>query len=328
MKIGDLISVIVPVYNVEKYIEHTINSILSQTYTNIELILINDGSTDASYDICFRYSKKDERVRLINKKNGGLSEARNWGIKEARGEYIVFIDGDDSVHCQMIQRLYDILTIYDADVSICSFLKVNEDTLEKYDVTVSYSKPVVLNRTEALGKLFAKDAYLHYTLAWNKMYKRVLFEDISYPIGKIHEDEFIAYKILGKTKRVVFIDEPLYYYMQRPDSIMKEPFSEKRFHKVEAYRERINYFIDEHKYEREAVLTYMWTYLEYILAYKNSSLYTCKGYRAYMKQLRDECIKYKQYISVYEYIITRMKIFSPTLFRIIRHLKINLLGTK
>ena len=258
MKACDLVSIIVPVYNVEKYIEHTINSILSQTYTNIELILINDGSTDSSYDICLKYSQKDERVRLFNKKNGGLSEARNWGIKEARGEYIVFIDGDDSVHSQMIQRMYDILTTYNADVSICSFLKVNKDTLErieKQNAKILYSEPVVLNRIEALGKLFTKDMYINYTLAWNKMYKKVLFEDIFYPIGKIHEDEFIAYKILGKTKNVVFIDEPLYYYMQRPDSIMKEAFSEKRFHKVEAYKQRIDYFIGEHLYEQEAVLT-------------------------------------------------------------------------
>lgn len=239
----DLISVIVPVYNVEKYLNRCIHSILKQTYKNFELILVNDGSTDNCGKICDEFSEIDHRIRVIHKENRGLSSARNAGINAADGKYIVFVDSDDYVHEKMLEDLYESIIESDSDVALCNFIYVNEFGEELEDRNVK--SPInneILTSYDALNRLSAiNDCY--YVVAWNKLYKRDLFEDMEFPDGKCHEDEFIVHEIFDKCKTVSCIKTPLYYYVQRCDSIMRQKYTIKRLDAVEAFVNRTQYFL-------------------------------------------------------------------------------------
>jgi len=236
---GELISIIVPVYKVEKYLNRCINSIINQTYKNIEIILIDDGSPDRCGEICEEYSNKDNRITVVHKKNGGLSDARNIGMEIAKGNYITFIDSDDWVHEEYIERLYKLLKENNSDISICNFIRTSKEYIQ--DDT---SKVILyeFSNTEALEQLTGK-YYIQMVVAWGKLYKRELFNGIKFPYGKLHEDEFTTYKVLFKSDKIVFTTETLYYYWQREDSITGVGFNIKgRMDVIEAYRERIEFF--------------------------------------------------------------------------------------
>lgn len=215
-----LITIIVPVFRVEKYIRKCIESIINQTYQNLEVLLIDDGSDDGCPLICDEYSKKDKRIKVVHKKNGGLSEARNCGLEIAKGEYISFIDSDDFVESQMIERLYSCLKKTNSELSICSYSCVDEDgndfgkkkpsfesfSCDKDEVFLLYDKPLL---SWLLG------------VAWNKLYKKCIFDRIRYPIGKLHEDDFVSFLIYDECQSVAFVSDVLYHYTQRSKSIMK-----------------------------------------------------------------------------------------------------------
>lgn len=195
----ELISVIVPIYNVEKYLNKCIESIINQSYSNLEIILVDDGSKDSSGIMCDSYILKDKRIKVIHKENGGLSDARNVGLDKAKGEYIVFIDSDDWIDEKMIEILYNIIKKNNSDISICDyFLAYNEEIqTQKEDIEI-----INLSNIEALKTIYDKDLGVCMIVAWNKLYKRNLFkDDIRYPYGKIHEDEFTTYKLLYKAKK-------------------------------------------------------------------------------------------------------------------------------
>lgn len=216
----DKISVIVPVYNVEAYLSKCIESIIHQTYQNLEILLIDDGSTDGSGPICDAFAEKDARITVIHKKNGGLSDARNTGINHSSGEYLAFVDSDDSLDLHMLEKLYAALKEHDADISICDFCRVDSDGNNYEDGQSNFHTCAGLaTGKEVIQRLFEGD-YTYYTVAWNKLYKREIFKNIRYPYGRLNEDEFVVHRIFGACKKVVCLNDQLYYYLQRPDGIM------------------------------------------------------------------------------------------------------------
>lgn len=312
-----LVSVIVPIYNVEQYLARCVDSIIKQTYENLEIILVNDGSTDDSLKICYEYKNKDTRIKVFDKKNGGLSDARNYGMRHATGQYLVFVDSDDSIHNQMVEFLYNSIICSQADISVCNFKKVYEDEISrdiKFDFEQERNFLQLYDNIKAIGELFNPDKYIIFTVAWNKMYKKEAFLDIEYPKGKIHEDEFTAYRLFYNAKKIVYLDKPLYYYLQRNNSIMNQGFSEKRFHKIEAYQERIDFFITNNLYVKEAAKGYFWNYLNYIQDLKKFCPDKKKEYRFHYKKLLEDCNKLKKYLSLKEYISVQFQIRLPKFY--------------
>ncbi|MGP4106337.1 glycosyltransferase family 2 protein [Virgibacillus sp. L01] len=235
------ISIIVPIYKVEQYINKCIDSILAQTFTDFELILVNDGSPDICGEICDSYSEADSRIKVIHKGNGGLSDARNAGINVSEGEYIGFVDSDDYIHEKMYETMLNNALTYSSDVVICDFFDVNEnESTNKLNLDEKYQL-MHLTNLEALEQLYKSKPGI-YVYAWNKLYKKHLFNNIRFDKGRIYEDEFITHKILFKSNLITYISCCLYYYVKRTDSILNSPFTIKRFDKVYALKERAEYF--------------------------------------------------------------------------------------
>ena len=236
----DLISVIVPVYKVEAYLEECINSIINQTYKNLEIILVDDGSPDNSGIICDKYAKKDERIKVIHKENGGLSDARNAGIDVVTGKYITFIDSDDYIENLYIEKLYLAIKNNNTNISQCGFSKVSnsKEILEK----IGYDKNYILSGKEMLKDLYMYKNSVENTVVWNKMYLIDLFKNIRFPKGKIHEDEYITYKILYFQEKVSIIKDYLYNYRQTDNSITHSKFDYKKLDYLEAVEERVHFF--------------------------------------------------------------------------------------
>ena len=215
-----LISIIVPVYKVEKYLEKCIESILTQTYKNIEVILVDDGSPDNCPAICDRYAVKDNRIRVIHKKNGGLSDARNAGLAVAKGDFISFIDSDDFVSKDFCELLLEASIKEKADMAICNYLVVDEDgnLIQEKNLHLPI-KDGCINSQEFIKGYCGKYGW-YYVIACNKIYKKKLFENIKYPIGKQHEDAFVIHHLAKQCNRIACIKKGLYFYVQRKGSIM------------------------------------------------------------------------------------------------------------
>lgn len=220
----DKISIIVPIYKVEKYLKKCIDSIINQTYSNLEIILVDDGSPDNCPNICDEYAKKDNRIIVIHKKNGGLSDARNVGIEQATGKYISFIDSDDYITNDYIEYLYKLITSYDGDVSII-LPQIFYDEQDR--VIISNKKEIIKvydSKTALLTMLYQKEFD---TSAWGKLYKTDLFNDIKFPVGKLYEDISTIYKTFLNSDTIVYSNQKKYYYLKRKDSIMGRSFKEK-----------------------------------------------------------------------------------------------------
>ena len=215
------ISIIVPVYNVEQYLENCIESILNQTFKDFELILVDDGSTDNSGKICDIYEKKDSRIKVIHKNNGGLSSARNAGLDIARGKYIGFVDSDDSIHPEMYEVLYNLIEKYKSDISCCNY-KYTYDISNQNHEELNLNEVIEMSNIESIEKLYDKDLGVKLVVAWNKLYHKRLFDKIRYKVGRLHEDEFMAHRILYNSKKITYVDNELYYYLQREGSIMSK----------------------------------------------------------------------------------------------------------
>ncbi len=241
----ELISVIVPVYNVEKILPYSLESIINQTYKDLEIIVVNDGSTDSSPEICKEYAKKDKRIKIINQKNKGLSGARNSGIDVANGKYISFIDSDDVISNEFFSYLYKLIIETKSDIAECAFVKISEnDVYEKnykFDIKENY---IITDSEGALNRLHNEnvDITVKSVVVWNKLYKKSLFDDIRYPEGKLHEDDFTTYKILSKINQMVSTDAVLHNYVQREKSIMHQEFSPRRLDALEAFENYIDVF--------------------------------------------------------------------------------------
>jgi glycosyltransferase involved in cell wall biosynthesis len=232
------LSLIIPIYKVEKYLNRCVDSIINQTYTNLEIILVDDGSPDNCGIICDKYAVSDSRIKVIHKPNGGLSDARNAGLDVATGEYIGFIDSDDFIHPGMYENLLKRAGKYNADIAQCSFRRVTGD--EMVEATQSDNEKVISN-LEALDYIYTPFC-VDYIVAWNKLYKKELFDNLRFPKSKIHEDEFTTYKLFYRSRIIVICDKKYYYYFQSPNSIIRSNFNVKKLDYAEAMEERIAFF--------------------------------------------------------------------------------------
>lgn len=238
-----LISIIVPVYEVEEYLSRCVESLVKQTYREIEIILVDDGSPDQCPKLCDFWEKQDERIRVIHKKNGGLSDARNAGISIAQGEYIVFVDSDDWVDNTFVERLY--FAAYNTNSDICECEIIKTDGMTRIDeVKEELNDSIQCYETEDALKLLIQDSVFH-QYVWNKIYKRGCMEGIFFKKGKVNEDEFWTYQIFGRSKKIAKISNKLYYYFQRNESIMGNAYNLKRLDALEAKKERQEY-IERH----------------------------------------------------------------------------------
>lgn len=269
-----LVSVIVPIYNVEDYLPKCIDSIICQTYKNLEIILVNDGSLDNCALICEKYKKTDNRIKVIHKENGGLSDARNAGIKIASGSYYVFIDSDDYIHDQMIEVLVNGVSTTGADIAVCSFMNVKEGENVAADGNIDNVSYKIISSDSDRLSYFYGDKYTEFTVAWNKIYPASFFNEIKYPKGKIHEDEFTTYKLLELAGSIAYIDIPLYYYVSRSSSIMGEQFNLKRLYRLDAIQERMDHYLSLNKndwYEKNLFL-YRIFYVRYYKAIRKQNM--------------------------------------------------------
>lgn len=232
----ELISVIVPVYKVEDYLDKCIQSIVNQTYANLEIILVDDGSPDRCGRMCEVWAGKDHRIRVIHKENGGLSDARNAGMAVSTGTYTAFVDSDDWIAPDFIQTLYDAILQSGAQIAGCDVCTVFPE--QEPDLGNGTGELRICSAEEALSDLLQGKGFR--AVAWNKLYHSALLESERYPVGKHHEDEFFTYRIYGKAKSLVYVDRPMYFYLQRQGSIMRS-FTIKRLDALDAYLERLNY---------------------------------------------------------------------------------------
>lgn len=262
------ISVIVPVYKVEKFIHRCVDSIINQTFTDFELVLVDDGSPDNCGIICDEYALKDNRIHVIHKVNGGLSDARNagidWSIKYSDSEWLTFIDSDDWIHPEYLSFLYRAVCDYNTSISICDFKKTQEVldfTHEHFNAKLETPQNMLIYNRE------------NTVVAWGKLYKKTIFQSsLRFPFGKLHEDEYTTYKALFSYPSISYLDNPLYFYYINPASITQSNWSIRRLDGLNAFQEQMHYF-EKNGYKR---------------AYANSARVLYLGYADAIYMLREQ----------------------------------------
>lgn len=234
----ELISVIVPVYNVEKYLERCLLSIIRQTYTDLEIILVDDGSTDKSGRICEMYAKTDKRIRVIHQKNQGLSAARNRGLDVCTGKIISFIDSDDFIYERFYERLMTLMYENNAEIVQCDWIRGKGDKIKR----TTQGEIKIYSGVECYLNYFTEKAIPYIECPTNKIYRKELFEGTRFVLGRTHEDLAIMHYIFEKAKRVVYINEKMYYYYMSTNSILRGNFSVNKLSSVLSYEERLDFF--------------------------------------------------------------------------------------
>lgn len=254
------ISVIVPVYNVEKYLNRCIDSILAQTYRDFELILVDDGSPDNCGEICDEYAAKDNRIHVIHKENGGLSDARNagldWMFANSKSEWVTFVDSDDWIHPRFLEIMYEAVTKFDTLMSVCN-----------YSMQEEYTDYPEINQI----KMFCKEseqAYIDKNIAsmpaWAKLYHRTLWNDLRFPKGKVNEDAFTTHIPFFNAKQVTVVYKELYYYFTNNSSLMRSEWTPKKMDEVEAWKKRLKYlkFNNYKKAYKKDLITFLWIFIQ------------------------------------------------------------------
>lgn len=286
-----LSSIVVPIYKVEKYIHRCIESILAQTFTDFDLILVDDGSPDNCGKICDEYAEKDNRIHVIHKENGGLSDARNagidWAFANSNSEWITFIDSDDWIHPRYLETLYDAVKKTGCEISICAY---EETTGDNPQVDESHLEAEIVNTED-----FFCEHNVNAVVAWGKLYKKELFREIRYPVGKLHEDEFTTYKLLFKYTDIAFINQPLYYYFRNEKSITKSEWSPKRLSVLVAIEQQIQFFDNANlkKAYQKAITNYAYKLCGFI-----DDIFYDSSYKKYVSVLRR---KLKKHLKKYKY---------------------------
>lgn len=308
---SDLVSVIVPVYNVRKYLEECVNSILNQDYQNIEIVLVDDGSTDGSSELCDHIKLKDERISVYHKKNGGLSDARNFGIKKSKGNIIVFTDSDDVVCSNMITRLYNDLTDNGADISI---VDITHFYNEEEPIFEHIKETNIIQPEAALCDMLYQKNFL--VSACGKMFKKELFKSILFPKNMLYEDSAIMYKLIDNSKTITYNKSKLYGYRHRGKSITTSSFSKRNLDIITISDEIVEYFSTRSENLVKASRAYrLNSHFRIFLTIPNTEEY--KKYRIksedYIKKnckaiLKDKNIRSKMRIAIYCYIF-----FKPIL---------------
>lgn len=236
---ADLISIIVPVYNAERYIDQCIQSIVDQTYKELEILLIEDGSLDNCGAICDKWVEKDERIKVYHVKNGGSAKARNIGLIHASGKYVGFVDADDFLFPEMYETLYSLAVSSQAEIAECGYYRVDSENI--FDKQKTSEKGVVrfLNTEEALFENIRDNIVQQ--VVWNKLYLKRMIGQEYFTEGKYIDDEFWTYKIIGSAKKVVSTSERFYCYRQQTGSVMHQNFSIRRLDALEAKLQRLKY---------------------------------------------------------------------------------------
>ena len=286
------VSVIVPVYQVEQYLRQCLDSILKQTFLDMEIILVDDGSKDNSGKICDEYALKDNRVRVIHQVNKGLSDARNTGMNQMSGKYFMFVDSDDYISEMMVEKLYEKAEETGADIVCCNF-----EYFWKNNEKASYStkqRSEVLNSSEIFNHRKNERNYGFWTVAWNKLYRTKSMHSFQFRSGKIHEDEFWANDIYQKDLKVVTIEDTLYYYRQRHNSIVSVQNIRKEFDLIEAFQERIQIYLDQNMVLDQAYK---------VLIYSLEPLNECRK----LKKTEEDNNRYKQAVEKTKYLIRQLK---------------------
>ena len=285
----DLISVIIPVYNVEKYLIRCVDSVVNQTYKNLEIILVNDGSTDSSGILCDKLAKNDARIKVIHKENGGLSDARNIGQQESKGVYIIFVDSDDYVHVDMINSLYEQITNENADVSICGVMNVylNSQNPQCADTELYFT---------CEKKEFLKEYLIGERIPGsicNKLLKRSVANKLKFPVGKIYEDAFYHYDLISVAEKFVVNTKPYYYYYHRGGSITTKPFKNKDLVYIDIYKKYYELILENYEdLKEEGFFRFAYSYffiLDKMLIEENYSLF--EEYDNIVKFLKRNAVK-------------------------------------
>lgn len=316
-----LVSIIVPIYKVEPYLRRCLDSIVNQTYTNLEIILVDDGSPDGCPQICDEYAAKDNRIVVIHKENGGLSDARNAGLDICKGEYISFVDSDDWVDEKYIEALFYIINKENADISICSY----NSFIDGDNLTPQHFKDlqhyVLWDSHETLIRLCAEDTQ-GLMAAWGKIYKKEIFKSIRFPKGKLYEDVYVNYKLYSLCQKICFINIPLCHYRIRKNSIMTN--TKGTLYDIEARVER--YLFLKEKKETAAnycIESLCWNIL-FITAqphsfFENNTLFKTRDDSIkFFKKLAPDFFKCKR-ISLFKKILLFMFYMFPYSYFLYRH---------
>lgn len=307
------LSIIVPVYNVEAYIKRCLNSILAQTFTDFELILVDDGSPDGCPAICDEYAARDRRITVIHKPNGGLSDARNAGLDIAAGEFLGFVDSDDYISPNMYEKLVEAIKSSGADLVACGMYYIGAD--EKVNsIWPSLSENKLYMRTDFIDHFYPDVRRDIMPAVMNKLYKRTIFSELRFPIGKLYEDAFIQLDLFDQCNSIYVLHEHLYYYYyNRNGSILNSSFSEKRFSLVEFAYLHYKFFAERNIKEQidYTLLAYLSNYLMNYFAVKLIRPELNEKFQPYKKQFHT--IKAKLLLDPY---ICKMKklvilIFEP-----------------
>lgn len=243
-----MVSIIVPIYRVETYLDKCVRSIVEQTHEALEIILVDDGSPDRCGEMCDAWAKRDSRIRVVHKENGGLSDARNAGLAIATGDVIGFVDSDDWIEPDFVQTLLDAMEVNGADIAECGIRLVMEDGMVLRQRGPSCDE--TLEKIEALRRLVLEDGV--YQTVWNKLYRRQVIEGILFEKGKCNEDDFWTYQIFDRAEKLALVEKPMLNYLQRGGSIMGTGYSLKRLDGIEARHKRMTYL---QKYPTLAALT-------------------------------------------------------------------------
>ena len=315
MKRKPLISVIVPVYKVEQYLVKCVNSIIAQTYSNIEIILVDDGSPDKSGELCDSLAKLDHRIRVIHKSNGGLSSARNAGIDIAKGEYIGFVDSDDFIEPYMYEKLLNLINGEKTKLAVCAVNYVFEDGKKRHkpllgeNYTFDFKHAIIEMNTHRIFDMGA----------WSKLYHRSLFDNLRFPTGKLSEDYYIMFKILDRAQNISYLDVPCYNYLQRKNSITRNV----RINHDHEYAAREQMLYLDKKYPEMKVVSHT--------SYASAALTVFDFYiknnvpcpKENLQHFREVVNQNKKYIEQADYLSTSKRIqfslflISPTLYKII-----------
>lgn len=280
------ISIIIPVYNVEHYVAKCLDSVIRQDYSDLEIVIVDDGSTDSSGEICERYAKLDSRITLIHQENQGLSMARNNGLDISRGEYIGFIDSDDWIAPDMYSILYRNAVAYDADISMINFYYVTADG----EYVPFSNENMVTKSLQGIYKM-AHNIRTANNFAWNKLYKHYLFNEIRFPEGKTFEDIFTMYKLVDAAKNLVISSECKYYYFRRSDSITLAPFNYSHMDNIDAYIERYRYISNKYPKLESACRKQIFTSVLWVLG-KVRRLNNWELQQTVQEQIRDMVVEY------------------------------------
>lgn len=276
------ISVIVPIYKVENYLVKCIDSILAQSFTDFELILVDDGSPDRCGELCDNYAQRDKRIHVIHKQNGGLSDARNagldWIFQNSDSRFISFVDSDDTVHPRFLDYMITAATEYGADISMCDFQTVTSCDLEFEEI------PYCARRVDAMELYTDKDKGHLAISACNKLYAKDLWKGFRYPKGRLYEDAFLTHKLLYEAKVAAVVAGPLYRYIERSGSITHSQYTVKNLQEIEAFREQCAFFQTRHE---QAYITAVGFLMSKLSKYIGLSK-VCEGLKPFRKSLRVE----------------------------------------